>query len=191
MLDAMSQPPTMRRADKQMDPQRATAVLSAAYCGRLATVSGDGGPYICPLLFVWHDGRIWFHTTAARGHLASNIAHDARACFEVDEPGGTFAYGRFLCDTGLAYRSVLVFGRIEVVTACDDKARFFDRFMARYHPEPGGARPTGFYPRLDEVTVYAMSADRITGKETTLPAVEARWPAVDRTRSPHAVNPGG
>jgi hypothetical protein len=178
----------MRRADRQMDPERALAALQGAYCGRLGTVSADGEPYVCPLLFVWEDNALWFHTTRATGHLARNLERDAPACFEVDAPGEAFAYGRFQCDTGLAYASVLVFGRVEVVDAPAAKAKFFDALMARYHPEDSG-RPRGFYPRLDEVTVYVLRPGRITGKETLLPAAQARWPARDSTRSPDAVPP--
>jgi len=186
----MSQAPGMRRADKQLGAQDAIDVMAAAYCGRLATVSDEGEPYICPLLFLWRDGRVWFHTSAAHGHLARNLAHGRRACFEVDEAGETFAYGRFLCDTGLAYRSVIVFGPVEVVESREEKAAFFDAFMARYHRESGPQRPDGFYPQLGAVTVYAMSPDRITGKQTILPAAQDRWPALDRTRTPHAQPPG-
>ena len=44
----------------------------------------------------------------------------------------------------------------------------------------------GDFPRLDEVTVYAIAIERMTGKETALPAVQSRWPAVDKTKSPNA-----
>jgi nitroimidazol reductase NimA-like FMN-containing flavoprotein (pyridoxamine 5'-phosphate oxidase superfamily) len=179
----------MRRADKLMDPQRAASVLANAYCGRVATVSADGEPYICPLLFLWHEGEVWFHTTSAQGHLARNLAGESRACFEVDVPGEVFPYGRFLCDTALAFQSVLVFGPVETITQRQTKAWFFDEFMARYDRKPAGPRPEGFYPRLDEVTVYTLHPARISGKETVLPAPGEQWPAVDRTRSPQAQPP--
>jgi nitroimidazol reductase NimA-like FMN-containing flavoprotein (pyridoxamine 5'-phosphate oxidase superfamily) len=51
--------------------------------------------------------------------LCANIERDRRVCFEVDEQEGVFDYGRFECDSGLAYRSVCLFGRIRIV---DDRA---------------------------------------------------------------------
>jgi len=42
---------------------------------------------------------------------------------------------------------------------------------------------------LDDVTVYALSPERITGKEIRLPAKDAQWPAGDKTKSPPAVVP--
>lgn len=184
----MSQAPVMRRADKQMAQQRCIELLQAGYCGRLGTVSADGEPYVCPLLFVLREGEIWFHTARANGHLARNLAHDARACFEIDVPGEVFAYGRFACDTGIAYQSVIAFGRVRVIEAEAEKAAFFDAFMERYHAHDPD-RPRGFYPRLGEVTVFALGIDRMTGKETVLPAASERWPARDNTRTPHAQPP--
>jgi len=40
---------------------------------------------------------------------------DPRACFQVDEPVKVFDYGRFECDSGLAYRSAVAYGRIQIV----------------------------------------------------------------------------
>ena len=71
----MSAPPPVRRADKLMPEARARALLAGGYAGRLATVGADGWPYVVPLLYVWMDGEIWVHNTAARGHLRGNIDH--------------------------------------------------------------------------------------------------------------------
>src|SRR5437763_14269784 len=97
----------MRRAERQMPQERAVELLRSAYCGRVATVGADGEPYVCPLLFVWREGEIWFHTSAGSGHLRRNVDHEPRACFEVAMPGQVFPYGRFDCDTALECRSVI------------------------------------------------------------------------------------
>ena len=145
----------------------------------------DGWPYVVPLLYVWRDGEIWLHSSAVRGHLRDSIDHEARVCFEVDEPGEVFAYGRFECDTSVAYRSVMAFGRIRVVEDRAAKSAFCDALMARYG-DARWQRPAGFYPRLDQITVYAIAVERLTGKETTLPASADRWPSADHTKTPHA-----
>ena len=164
-------------------------LLETAYCGRLGTVGPEGWPYVCPLLFVWRDERIWVHRTGDGGHLRRNLQHSARVCFEIDEPGEVFPYGRFDCDTALAYRSLVAFGTAGRTEDAAAKAGFFDALMAKYFNGDAG-RPRGFYPRLDQVEVYAIEVERLTGKETPLPAPDAQWPALDRTRSPGAVPPG-
>jgi nitroimidazol reductase NimA-like FMN-containing flavoprotein (pyridoxamine 5'-phosphate oxidase superfamily) len=80
---------------------------------------------------------------------------------------------------------VVVFGTIRIVEDVRAKQRFFDALMAKYG-KPDCGRPKHFYPRLDEVTLYAIAPERITGKETPLPAASEQWPAKDRTKSPDA-----
>lgn len=185
----MSNPPGVRRTDKLMSEDKMGGLLSSAYCGRLGTVGSDGAPYVCPLLFVWMSGQIWLHNTSARGHLQDNLVHEPRACFEIDSAGQVFPYGRFQCDTSIEYQSVLVFGRVSIIQDRALKAGFFDAFMDKYFGDDP-TRPKGFYPRLDAVTVYALAADRMTGKETLLPNQQSLWPASDNTKSPNA-NPRG
>jgi nitroimidazol reductase NimA-like FMN-containing flavoprotein (pyridoxamine 5'-phosphate oxidase superfamily) len=183
----MSAPP-LRRIDKLMSEERTLDLLAHGYCGRIASVGADGWPYCVPLLYVWTGGEVLVHTSAAHGHFRANVDHDPRVCFEVDDPGEVYNYGRFECDSGLAFRSVIVSGAIRIVGDGAAKAVFFDAFMAKYG-KPDSGRPKQFYPRLNDVTVYALAPERITGKETLLPAVSEQWPAKDRTKSPNVMAP--
>jgi uncharacterized protein len=181
----VSSSPQVRRADRVMADEAARAMLERGFCGRLATIGADGYPYCVPLLYVLIDGKIFVHNTAAQGHLRSNVEHAARVCFEIDEPGEVFDYGRFECDSSVAYRSLIAFGTIAVV---DDKAlkqRFCEALLAKYG-KPDNGRPKGFFPRIDLITVYAITIERMTGKENPLPALAEQWPAKDRTLTPHA-----
>lgn len=177
--------PQIRRADRAMSDERARETLAQGYGGHLATVSEDGFPYCIPLLYVWIDGALYLHTTSARGHLRANIERDDRACFEIDEREGVFDYGRFECDSGLAYRSVCLFGRMRIVEDRPAKQRFCEALMEKYG-KPETKRPRGFFPRLDAITVYAMAVERMTGKEQALPPLSEQWPAKDRTKTPNA-----
>jgi nitroimidazol reductase NimA-like FMN-containing flavoprotein (pyridoxamine 5'-phosphate oxidase superfamily) len=154
--------PQLRRADRVMSEQRAWEMLERGFSGRLATVGVDGYPYCIPLLEC-----------------------EPRVCFEVDEPDEVFDYGRFECDSGLAYRSVILFGKIRIAEDRAAKQRFCESLMAKYG-KPDTGRPKGFFPRIDIITVYAISVDRMTGKEMALPARSEQWPAKDRTKTPNA-----
>ncbi len=80
---------------------------------------------------------------------------------------------------------LIVFGRIRVVEDLKTRERFFDALMAKY-AKKDWERPKGFYPRIDQITLYAINIERMSGKETPLPADSQRWPAVDHTKSPNA-----
>jgi len=177
--------PQIRRADRAMSEERTLETLARGYSGRLATVSEDGFPYCIPLLYLWINGEVYLHTTSAGGHLRANIERDRRVCFEVDEQEGVFDYGRFECDSGLAYRSVCLFGRIRIVDDREVKQRFCEALMEKYG-KPETRRPKGFFPRLDVITVYAIAVERMTCKEQPLPPLSEQWPAKDRTKTPNA-----
>jgi nitroimidazol reductase NimA-like FMN-containing flavoprotein (pyridoxamine 5'-phosphate oxidase superfamily) len=168
-----------------MSEDRLLDTLARGYCGRLATVGADGSPYCVPLLYVWAEGRVFLHTARASGHLRANLEHEPRVCFLVDEPGEVFPYGRFECDTTVAYRSVTLFGSIALVNDNTAKRQFFTRLMAKY-AKPDWDRPRDFLPRLGQIELYAIAPERMTGKEIALPARPQRWPAVDRTKTPDA-----
>ena len=173
-----------------MDTLRCEALLRRGFCGRLATVGADGAPYCTTMLYLWMDGAIQLHGTRAKGHLRSNIDHEARACFVIDEPGEVFDYGRFECDSTVAYASVVLFGRVTVVEAAIAKQRFFEALMAKYRTA-GPTRPAGFFPRIDQIALYALAIDRLTGKAIGLPDITGQWPALDRSKTPNARPPSG
>ena len=186
----MSAPPQLRRVDKLMSGEQTLETLQRGFCGRLATIGEDGYPYCVPLLYVWMDGELYVHNTRVRGHLRANVDRDPRVCFEMDEPGEVFPYGRFECDSTLAFRSVIVFGRVRVVEELQTKQRFFEMLMSKSAKSDWAegelGRPKGFFPRIDLITLYAITVERMTGKETPLPDISERWPSTDRTKTPNA-----
>jgi len=177
--------PNLRRADMAMTDAEMLRALEGGFAGHLATVSEDGTPYCVPLLYIWAEGQVFLHGTSAPGHLQTNLRREPRACFELDEPDKVFDYGRFECDSGLAYRSVILFGRIRIADERATKQWFCERLMEKYG-KPNSIRPKNFFPRLDIITVYAMTVERMTGKQRLLPPLSEQWPAKDFTRTPHA-----
>jgi uncharacterized protein len=178
----------VRRKDKEMSRADAEALLARAALAHFGTVGADGTPYVVPNLFVHADGEVLLHTTAAAGHFRRNIDANPRVSIAATEMGQVFPYGRFECDTTVSYASVIAAGTIRIEPDAAEKARFFDRFLAKY-ADPGWARPKSFYPRLDEVTVYRIALERITGKKGPLLPMGEQWPARDNSKSPGAVPP--
>lgn len=181
----MSGLPNVRRDDKLMPIADVEALLHRAHAGRLALVSPSGYPYCVPLLYVYENGQIWLHNGKGDGHLKTSLGHGAKACFEVDEAGEVFDYGRFECDSSVAYQSVIAFGEVSLVTERAAKERFCDLLMAKYrHNKP--ERPASFYPRLAAINVYRFTIEQMTGKTNPLPPLDAQWPNLDMTKTPNA-----
>jgi nitroimidazol reductase NimA-like FMN-containing flavoprotein (pyridoxamine 5'-phosphate oxidase superfamily) len=165
----------LRRADKVMSAEQVTEFLASAHCGRTATVGADGYPYVVPNLFVWMDERVFLHTARHRGHFLANVEFCDRVCFEADQPGETFPYGPVECDTSIAFCSVVVFGRIGIVSDPGIKRRFFTAFMSKYAPHDSWGRPKDTFPRIDSTILYAIVPEIMTGKQTPQPGAEKRW----------------
>ena len=174
----------LRRADKIMTAEEVDAFLSNAFCGRTATIGADGYPYVVPNLFVRHQQKIYLHTTRHPGHFAANVRHCERVSFEVDEPGEVFPYGNIECDTSVSYRSVVLFGRIQVLDRDEDAVAFFTRFMTKYAPADSWGREVGSFPRIPATIVYEITPEVVTGKHGVLPPLDERWPARNKTLSP-------
>ena len=177
----------LRRQDKMMDRAATDRFLERTAFAHFATVSANGDPYVVPNLFVYADGKIFSHTSLA-GHFRSNIEARPRVCFEAAEIGTVFPYGEFECDSSVSYVSVVGFGSIRIEEDRTAKILFFDRLMAKYS-DPKLDRPKGFYPRLDYITMYALTIEHVTGKHLPLPMVSEQWPTVNRTKTPGAVPP--
>jgi len=178
----------IRRKDKEMSREEIERFLAEAAFAHFATVSENGDPYVVPNLFVYAGGLIHLHTSLS-GHFRNNIEARPRISFEVAEMGTVFPYGEFECDTSVSYASVVGFGTVRIDNDPAAKARFFDRFMAKYADPKWQQRAKSFYPRLDQVTVYAIEVERLTGKRGPLLAVADWWPAKNMTKSPGAVAP--
>ena len=155
--------PQLRRADRAMSEQRAYEMLERGFSGQLATIGADGYPYCIPLLYIWMDGELYVHTGSARGHLRANVEREPRVCFELDEPDQVFDYGRFECDSGLAYRSVVLFGTIRIVEERVVKQRFCEALMAKYG-KPDTGRPkspgTNHWSTIPEASATGSTAQR-------------------------------
>lgn len=181
----MSSAPGMRRHDLAMPEEQARLVLERGFSGWLSTLGQDGYPYGTPMLYIYAEDKIYLHSTRAKGLLRQNIDHHSKVSFGIDEPDQVYAYGRFECDSSLAYQSVIAASEIEVVEDVDFKQRFCEWLMSKYG-KPDWGRPENFFPRLDQIAVYAITIHRLTGKQIVLPTQSQQWPAFDRTKSPGA-----
>ena len=85
----------------------------------------------------------------------------------------------------VSYQCVVVFGQIRIVDDIPTKQHFCGTLMAKYG-KSDSRRPKGFFPRLMAICVYAVTIERMTGKQQALPPPSKQWPAVDRTKTPIA-----
>jgi nitroimidazol reductase NimA-like FMN-containing flavoprotein (pyridoxamine 5'-phosphate oxidase superfamily) len=154
----------MRQSKKEIkDVQVIIALLHASPVGRLGTVGKDGRPMVKPLNFVYHDGKIYFHT-AREGEKIDDIKRDGRVCFEVDLPIA-FVRGQpdNPCGAEYLYRSVIAQGRASLVENREERLAALSALMKKYQPEGGYGE---FVPEKLALTgVVRIDIEEMTGKE--------------------------
>jgi len=94
-------------------------VLKRAEVGRVALSDGSS-PYIVPMNFIYHDGKIAFHCLW-EGKKLDLIAKNPTCCFEVDEFMGNVTdqnESRYHLD----YDSVLAFGKARIERNEDERS---------------------------------------------------------------------
>lgn len=174
MTTLVSERGKLRQQIWAMSPEQTEEFLNQTIVVRVGTVDSEGYPYVVPQLFVYEPGKLWIHQTSATGHLRRNIEFNPKVCLEFDEYGEFFPYGATQCDTVVAYRSVIAFGTLRVVTDPDEKIRFFDQFMIKYAGASWG-REEHTYPRLDPTAVYEIQIEKMTGKHQEEGVTLQRW----------------
>ena len=149
----------MRRHRQQLSREECERILGRCTSGVLA-LTGDGGyPYAVPLSYVYADGAIIFHS-AVEGHKVDAIRRDSRCSFcviEQDEikPAEFTTY----------FRSVIVFGRIQILENDNEKVRALRLLGSRYSPgdEPGLQHEID--KSLDHVLLLRLDVEHLSGKQ--------------------------
>jgi uncharacterized protein len=155
----------MLRSQRQMPDDVAKRYLGEQKVGYIATVDANGWPYVLPMSFIYGGGpELWFHTGGHHGHIYHNLESNPRICISVGEKGGiTPVKDGYVCDSSLIYRSVVVFGTVEVINDRAKKIWFFDRMVEKYGDPSLTFKPG--YPMVDRIILFRMAIDVLTGKE--------------------------
>lgn len=156
-----------RRQCEITDPNEISRILSAATIGRLATLGGDGYPYITPVNYVYTQECIYFHC-ALRGEKLDNITRDDRVCFEVDIPLAYLDLGynpdSGACSLHQFYHCVIIRGRARVVPGGDLKTTALNALVASHEPERRPAPVHEDMPDYKACAVVEIRPETVSAK---------------------------
>ncbi|UCD97136.1 MAG: pyridoxamine 5'-phosphate oxidase family protein [Candidatus Bathyarchaeota archaeon] len=140
-------------------------MLRRAEVGRIGLAHGSK-PYVIPLNFLYHEGKIVFHC-AWEGKKLASIEENPNCCFEVDTFVGSVSdHHETRCH--LDYDSVLAYGRARVEKDVAEKTRLLQLFAEKYS-EPyrkptseGGKRFSR--SRASECCCVVIDVEELTGR---------------------------
>ncbi len=125
----------MRRKDKEITGKdEIEEILLTAMVGRLGTCAHDI-PYITPMNFVYdkETSKIFLHC-ANEGRKLENIRINQRICFEVEEVKNVLVK-QPTCGSSVAYRSVIIFGSIKILSDHTAKDYALQKLADKYAPQ--------------------------------------------------------
>ncbi len=158
----------MRRTHSQVtDTDEIARILTATTFGRLGTKGADGYPYVTPVSFVFHEGRIYFHC-ATVGEKLTNIQRDPRVCFEVDIPLAYFEAAfdpqRRACKLHQFYHCVIIRGEASIVPSGPQKTAALNALVVKHEGEDSCLPVTEDSPPYEACHVVKITPASITAK---------------------------
>lgn len=149
----------MRRFRQQLTKSECDAILSMGTSGTLALLGDNGYPYAVPISYVYADGKLYFHS-AQTGHKVDAIRQHDKASFCViaaDDihPSEFTTY----------FRSVIVFGRIQIIESEDERMYAASLIGARYNPGDAAGLRKELEKGLSHMLVLRLDIEHLTGKE--------------------------
>ncbi len=149
----------MRRKRQQLTEEESIAILQKATAGTLALLGDDDYPYAVPISYVYHDGKLYFHS-ALTGHKVDAIRKCDRASFCVIDQDAVQPqkYTTF-------YRSVIAFGRIHIIEDAQEKLDTARMLGNRYNPNQEEALQKEIENGLSRMLMIRFDIEHLTGKE--------------------------
>lgn len=157
--------------------------LHSSAIGHIAHKSGDQ-PFVTPTNF-WYDEtnhRIIFHSNVT-GRTRSNLEKEPLVCFETSEYGRLLASNAAL-EFSIQYRSVMVFGKVNILDDAFEKRHCLESLISKYFP--GLHSGTEYRPitekELEQTAVYSIEIMSWSGKENWQDKAEQilDWPPLPK-----------
>lgn len=137
--------------------------------GQIAHIASrwDLQPFINPTIFFYDEAghRIIFHSNIA-GRVRANIERHPEVCVEVSEFGRRLP-SNIALEFSLQYRSVLVFGKAQVIEDENEKRDVLHKLIAKYFSEMQIDRDyrSATNKEIRRTSVYEIKIESWSGKE--------------------------
>ena len=155
----MSEFRDMRRKRQQLSESESIGILQKATSGTLALLGDNGYPYAVPISYVYHEGKMYFHS-ALSGHKVDAIRQCDKASFCVIEQDDVQPkkYTTF-------FRSVIAFGRIHVIEDEAEKLSTARMLGNRYNPNDDESLQKEIESSFSRMLMIRFDIEHLTGKE--------------------------
>jgi len=153
----------MRRKDKEIvDEKIIKEILSTNTILRLALCENNV-PYVVPLNYGYSNDVLYFHS-AKNGKKLDIINENNNVSFEISDSIEVL-FSEMACDFGTKYRSVIGYGKVQIVNSYDEKIEALDIIMKQHTPSKEWEYSES---QVDSIAVIKIIINKITGKSSGL-----------------------
>ena len=150
----------LRRKKQALSKEDCTAVLNRGSSGVLALAGDNDDPYAVPVSYVYDGHKIYFHC-ARKGHKIDAILRNPKASFCVIDKD------HIMPEEYTSYfRSVIVFGTIQIMEDEEEKRTAIDKLALKYAPDDTKEnRQKAIDREWKPLCMLEMTPEHISGKE--------------------------
>lgn len=152
----------MRKAKQEINKrEELVEILKAALICRVAMMDGER-PYILPFNYGYSEGCLFIHS-APEGKKIELLKQNPEVCFEVEDKM-EITTGEKACDWSTRYRSVVGYGKVEILSDDADKQHGLEVIMTSH----GAPELTEFNPgNMKRMVILKLTIHSMTGKQSS------------------------
>lgn len=135
-------------------------IIQEAEVCYLGMTDGDQ-PYVLPFNFAYQNETLFLHSDH-NGYKLDVLARNSKICANFNVGNELFSRNKEVgCSWGMKYKSVNLFGNLEIVEDYDEKYQIMKLFMLKY----AGEDYEFSEPSIKNVMIMKVQAVKLTGKK--------------------------
>ena len=150
----------MKRQEREIkDPAIINEILTKSLICRIA-INDNEYPYIIPVNYGYFENALYFHTAIA-GKKIDLLKKNNKVSFEI-EYSYEIITGKKSCDWTTKYRSIIGYGKVEIVETMEEKKQGLDVIMQQH-----GKHDNAYNEKLfNRFLVLKINIESLTGKQS-------------------------
>jgi len=148
----------MRRNKQSLNEDEIEKVLNRCTNGVLACIGDNDYPYAVPLSYVYHNGKIYFHS-AKSGHKVDAITKNPKVSFAVVDEDRIVS-----AEYTTYFRSVIAFGKARIAED-NEHLDAFRALVEKYSKDQKAEDKEKEIINCKNALIIAIDISHITGKE--------------------------
>ncbi len=150
----------MRRKDKEITlPEEIQQILKSNNICRISYAEKNI-PYITVMNYGYSNNKLYFHC-ANEGRKLNIIKSNNFICFEISD-SIDLKKGEFACDFTISFRSLIGYGKMEIVNNFEEKEKALNILMNQL---TGKNKWTYEEKMINGVTILCLEIQSVTGKK--------------------------